>query len=123
MPLQLGGSDDQPEHGIVHRGLAEEGDVLVVASDGVWDNLFPHEVVQLIVDEEVKGHGDAGAMARAIADASFRVASTDTTSKKTPFAKAAAKFGVPYVGGKLDDITVVVGIVSMMDEDMTFLRC
>lgn len=48
-PYQLGtGSRDSPESAQFINVRVKEGDVVIVASDGVWDNLFDEDVVNIV---------------------------------------------------------------------------
>lgn len=47
---------DLPEHAEVSTGQLRHGDVLILATDGVWDNLNPQEVLN-IVSSQMRSHG------------------------------------------------------------------
>mmetsp|Transcript_7917 Transcript_7917/g.14774 ORF Transcript_7917/g.14774 Transcript_7917/m.14774 type:complete len:347 (+) Transcript_7917:27-1067(+) len=111
----------------------QRGDVVVLATDGVFDNMYDKEIGGIVVRHSRKSAND---MAEKIA----LKASTNSRNKKyeSPFAKEAfdlersagdaspyenivgsflSNFGVgkeenPYLGGKLDDITCVVAVVK-----------
>ncbi|OEH76534.1 protein phosphatase [Cyclospora cayetanensis] len=51
-PLQLGtGSKDLPEHSHLLTAPTEPGDILFVATDGVWDNLFDEQVLEQLASQ------------------------------------------------------------------------
>lgn len=81
-----------------------EGDTLIVATDGLFDNMTDKEIVNF-VDEE----GDPMALAEILGG----TASTRGMDKtfESPFMKAAKGAGVKWKGGKADDITVIVAKV------------
>mmetsp|Transcript_4864 Transcript_4864/g.20954 ORF Transcript_4864/g.20954 Transcript_4864/m.20954 type:complete len:234 (+) Transcript_4864:810-1511(+) len=57
-PYQLGSaSDDTVAMGKNFRFQLEEGDWVILASDGLWDNVYPAEIVRLI-NETVETNGE-----------------------------------------------------------------
>jgi protein phosphatase PTC7 len=95
-PFQLGqGSPDQPEDGVVAGIKLKPEDIIVMATDGLWDNLFEEQVAELVVEKS-----DMSKLAKKIAEEA-RFAATEP-GRKTPWSN---------VGGKLDDITVVTALV------------
>jgi len=108
-PFQLGtGSTDGPDDAECVELQLQEGDVVVVATDGVLDNLFAEEIVA-IVREGMSLKKTEAEVATRIAQLSS--AKANLSSGRTPFAVNARQAGFSYSGGKLDDITVVVGFV------------
>lgn len=87
------------------------GDVLVAATDGVWDNLFDSQVAGLVRASLARGDGPAGA-ARAVVSAAHTVGRSPTAS--TPFERdaRAAGYTAGVAGGKLDDTCCVVAVVE-----------
>ena len=95
-PFQLGkGSPDQPEDGVVAGIKLKPEDIIVMATDGLWDNLFEKQMAELVVEKS-----DMSKLAKNIAEEA-RFAATEP-GRKTPWSD---------VGGKLDDITVVTALV------------
>ncbi|CAG9576722.1 conserved hypothetical protein [Leishmania major strain Friedlin] len=48
-PYQLGtGSNDTPKDGVRLLIPVEKGDIVVMGTDGIFDNLYPHRIVELI---------------------------------------------------------------------------
>ena len=82
------------------------GDYVVMGSDGLWDNLYPTEILKIL--EQYK-HEPVHKIAAIITKiAKIRAIGIS----KTPFSvlhKASGKGN--YIGGKIDDITVVVAKV------------
>jgi len=104
-PWQLGtGSKDTPSDSNLNTLEIEEGDYVILATDGVLDNLFDSEIVDIVYKTE-----NPQDIADAISAASF--ARSESKTEETPFALSAARWG--YEGGKPDDITVVVGRVGV----------
>ncbi|XP_004500319.1 probable protein phosphatase 2C 26 isoform X2 [Cicer arietinum] len=92
-----------------------EGDTIVMGSDGLFDNVFDHEIVQTIA-----GYKDVSEAAKALANLASSHAmdsnfdspySLEARSKgfEAPLWKKI--LGMKLTGGKLDDITVIVGQV------------
>lgn len=105
-PFQLGeNSTDTPESGAKVTLELKEGDIVIMCTDGVTDNLF---------DEELLGSVEMGGshqeMAQHIAESASRRAKSRGAT--TPFSKTANTHGFQHVGGKLDDITVIVAFVT-----------
>ncbi|CAH0492578.1 unnamed protein product [Peronospora farinosa] len=87
-PYQLGfgANGDEPEMGEVYDVETQEGDVIVLGTDGLFDNLFPKQIASLL----------------------------DTVLPFTPELDlhSMKKAGYEYRGGKMDDITVVTSLVT-----------
>ncbi|KAI0385805.1 protein serine/threonine phosphatase 2C [Hypomontagnella monticulosa] len=132
---------DYPKDADVTQHTLKHGDILVFASDGVWDNLFNQDVLRIasrlmigvgawkagdggiVVADNLKHHTQAedsiqrpltlqSAMAVEIAGAA-KLASTNQRVDG-PFAKEVQKYYPQenWHGGKVDDICCVVVIVS-----------
>ncbi|KAF8467769.1 phosphatase 2C-like domain-containing protein [Kalaharituber pfeilii] len=48
---------DLPKDAQVTTHALENGDVVIFATDGVWDNLFPQDILRIVSQEMVKGNG------------------------------------------------------------------
>ncbi|XP_040362573.1 probable protein phosphatase 2C 26 isoform X3 [Rosa chinensis] len=95
-----------------------EGDTIVMGSDGLFDNVFDHEIVS-----NLTGYKDVAEAAKALAnlasnhslDAKFDspyIIEARARGFEAPFWKKI--LGMKLTGGKPDDITVVVGqVVSL----------
>jgi serine/threonine protein phosphatase PrpC len=116
-PRQLGtNSPDTPkEIAVMDIVDIEEGDVVAAVSDGVIDNLWEHEICENVVEALRKWQsGEAGSedgmafVARELMEAT-RVIAEDPTAE-SPFMERALDEGIATEGGKLDDISVVLGL-------------
>lgn len=112
------------------------GDLVLAATDGLWDNLYDDDVLRLVASDvrvvwaSAARHGlldenlarasrdprsfDPTAdvldyMAAVLADAA--VALFDDATRTTPFTVEARAAGFKHDGGKADDVTVVLGLV------------
>lgn len=140
MPLR-----DYPRDASVTSHVVRHGDVLVFATDGVWDNLSSSQVLRIVSDEMSKLRawqtGDKGTrvdrrlgdlteerieaseedsflqtrLAKVIARKAKAV--SEDPRRDGPFAKEVQKFypHENYHGGKIDDICVVVAVVIEAD--------
>ena len=88
----------------------KHGDIVIVGTDGLWDNMYRHEIVHC-----VKGYTtgenymfkDPQLVAEAIATKAFKYSQEDKWYV-SPFGKSAREHHYEYLGGKPDDITVIV---------------
>lgn len=104
--------------------VVQEGDVLIAATDGVLDNLFDDEL-QMHVASAVSGlrATDPAAAQEAVDQLAQSIAARanevgmreDEEGIVTPFMQSAAKEGLRFVGGKLDDVAVVCAVVRSGD--------
>ena len=116
-PRQLGtNSPDTPkENAKTDIVDIEEEDVVVAVSDGVTDNLWEHEIVETVTDSVKKwktgAEGSQDGMvfvARELMKAAQVIA--EDPSAESPFMERAIDEGLAIEGGKMDDISVVVGL-------------
>ena len=131
-PYQLGAAPeyveatDTAEDAMQFRVKVMEGDYIVMGTDGLWDNLPVEKVVEMLPED-----GSIEGCAKKLADAAYEV--SQDPNYESPYALEARKAatgisiwdkltsikismdeGVTFgalTGGKLDDITVVVGHV------------
>ncbi|KAJ3117525.1 hypothetical protein HDU96_006454 [Phlyctochytrium bullatum] len=114
-PYQLGtGRNDLPSEAQRYNVKVHEGDIVILGSDGIFDNVFDEEILD-IVKHTVKGRNPAFADPQTIADALLvkaRDVAEDTKTLSSPFQTRAIQEGLYYQGGKMDDITIVTGIIT-----------
>ena len=122
MPYQLGWREaypetDDPKTADVRKVQLKRGDCVVLGSDGLWDNV-PRGDVAILCEEN---GGDAAKCAEQIARLAF--ARSMDEEYDSPFMIAARKEGMELtwmqklqgeklVGGKMDDIAIVVAFVG-----------
>lgn len=111
-PYQLGHQKtaNKPEDAELASFPVIKGDVIVMGSDGLLDNVSDAEVLAAV--EKVKAeHGKPPQLAQLLAKMAFET-SLDR-KKSTPYSKAATEaFDMVYTGGKPDDITVLVAFLE-----------
>lgn len=102
-PYQMGsGSDMQPKsHAVTTTIPLRANDWIVLATDGLFDNLSYPEIVNVL-----RKGGNCTALSVELSEQAFKVSTN--TKANTPFAKEAKKAGKPWQGGKTDDISVIV---------------
>ncbi|PFH33732.1 hypothetical protein BESB_079480 [Besnoitia besnoiti] len=107
---------DTPDMARVYCVSAQEGDLLILGTDGVFDNLFDHEICSLANLAlspyeacELLGDASRATSAQAVAAAIAEAAAYKSCNPlaKTPFMKHARRAKTHFMGGKMDDITVV----------------
>jgi len=108
-PYQIGtGSADKPEHSQRILVEVQQGDLIIVGTDGLWDNLFDEDIIEVVS----QSYSDPASIAQVIARQAHLIANNKDIL--SPFSKSARSNGYPLAsGGKLDDITVVVGRVVL----------
>lgn len=111
-PFSLGnwvGEGKRPVSVFLGEFDVEQGDIVIAGSDGVFDNLFGSEIEEIL--QESEGRPWPQDLAWTIAT----VASMNSTSEEydSPFAITAESEGIEHVGGKIDDITVIVAVIEL----------
>ena len=110
VPFQLGPeSHHTPQNADLYYGKLRAGDLVIMGTDGLFDNLYDHEIV-----EELRRNVESAEptyLARLLAHAAQERA--HTAGIVTPWYKAMEKLGIKGLPcGKPDDITVVVSVVD-----------
>eukprot|EP00887_Chlorella_sp_A99_P001051 scaffold14.g1051.t1 len=111
-PYQLGHhkASDQPEDAMLITMPVSPGDILVLGSDGLFDNLSDGEILEAVEADLVQGL-KAPAIAQRLAFSAFN--NSLDKERDTPFSQAAQEaFDMVYRGGKADDITVLVALLE-----------
>tara|TARA_Y100000310_G_scaffold335211_1_gene416697 strand:- start:3152 stop:3901 length:750 start_codon:yes stop_codon:yes gene_type:complete len=115
-PYQLGmGKDgqphgtDRPEDAEVYKMQLEKGDIVVMGTDGLFDNLWPKQILSHIETNPL----NPKQLSKELATLAY-----EESQKKDNFipffqrAKQAKKSYATYRGGKEDDISVIVSVVD-----------
>lgn len=93
----------------------ETGDIVLLMTDGVLDNIFDDELEELVSSSVTihsrKNHPKS--VPNLVAqDVAFKARELSENSRReSPFTVEARKHGLNYLGGKEDDITVVAAII------------
>jgi len=139
---------DQPKDASVTDHTVKHGDVLVFATDGVWDNLSSTDVMKLVsrymtgfsgwvdgkdgiaASDQLSILTTEGGIAKerentiqallAVAITGEAKAASENAKLDGPFAREVQKYypGEDWHGGKVDDICVVVAVVVKNDSEL-----
>ncbi|XP_048545285.1 putative protein phosphatase 2C 24 [Triticum urartu] len=113
-PFQLSSDSDDSNKvsdAAVGEIAVEEGDVVVVASDGLFDNVFDAMLEKIVQSGQALSFTPKN-MADIIASQAYAAA---RRTQDTPFSVAAREHGRNKTGGKKDDTTVVVAFIESRD--------
>eukprot|EP00403_Amphidinium_massartii_P017744 CAMPEP_0178412632 /NCGR_PEP_ID=MMETSP0689_2-20121128/22114_1 /TAXON_ID=160604 /ORGANISM="Amphidinium massartii, Strain CS-259" /LENGTH=370 /DNA_ID=CAMNT_0020033883 /DNA_START=27 /DNA_END=1135 /DNA_ORIENTATION=- len=119
-PYQLGSAGPPPEEPDLIFVRVQPGDIVIAASDGIFDNLFDHQVQAIVAHHlampwkmEAEVEPFLPDVATGIAEHARNVGLQENRRETiTPFALTAQSEGLNFHGGKLDDISLVVGLVQ-----------
>jgi protein phosphatase PTC7 len=91
-----------------------KGDVVIVASDGLTDNVFDQDVLKIVNNRLASASPKEENIAALIAHDLLKdaVLKSRSQSISTPFQEYSKSFGLTFPGGKLDDITICVSVVK-----------
>ncbi|CAF2068054.1 unnamed protein product [Brassica oleracea var. botrytis] len=110
-PLHITRGDDVLKLAEVYHVNLEVGDVVITATDGLFDNLYEKEIVSIVCRLLEQGLEPQQRIAELVAAKAQEVGRSET--ERTPFADAAKEEGHDgYRGGKLDAVTVIVSLVK-----------
>uniref|UniRef100_A0A2P2IUW2 Protein phosphatase n=1 Tax=Rhizophora mucronata TaxID=61149 RepID=A0A2P2IUW2_RHIMU len=88
----------------------DEGDIIIAATNGLFDNLYEQELCP-VVSHLLQAGLRLQEIAELLATRAQEVGRSATV--RSPFADAAQAAGyVGYTGGKLDDVAVIVSLVQ-----------
>eukprot|EP00182_Erythrolobus_australicus_P000717 CAMPEP_0185841426 /NCGR_PEP_ID=MMETSP1353-20130828/17885_1 /TAXON_ID=1077150 /ORGANISM="Erythrolobus australicus, Strain CCMP3124" /LENGTH=352 /DNA_ID=CAMNT_0028540897 /DNA_START=71 /DNA_END=1129 /DNA_ORIENTATION=- len=112
-PYQLGSdSTDSVQMGQNVNQRVRIGDWIIMATDGLFDNVFDRDIVALVTSMD---DADPTAVAEALGE--LAVEHARDPAYTSPFAEMAAKAGESHTGGKLDDVTVIA--IKVVDDENT----
>lgn len=100
-PFQLGKGTRKknvPKDGLFKKQTIFSGDIIVMGTDGLWDNLFEQHILEMTNSES-----NMQKLAENIAQEAKETSSNPKS--KTPWSK-------DKLGGKPDDITVIAALIS-----------
>jgi len=115
-PFQVGPSEPETAADAqLYQLTVQVGDCIVLGTDGLWDNLYASEVLSII--NSADPNLSLRSLAQIIADRAYQ--SSISSDIWSPFAQRGYESGVitqqdfaKHLGGKPDDITVIVCRVS-----------
>ncbi|EGR28308.1 hypothetical protein IMG5_178880 [Ichthyophthirius multifiliis] len=95
-----------PEDSLEFEHDFQEDDILIIGSDGVFDNLNSEQIGKLVT----KYSHSLKRLANVIAETSFELSLNEEYD--SPFAQKARAQGIQFNGGKSDDITIIVAQIK-----------
>ena len=110
-PYQLGtGSQDSPTDAETYKIQLKEGDVVIMGTDGLYDNVFEDEILETVIEIGKAGPVDP----KKVTDRLLERARETAENRRacSPFQQKARKEGYVFSGGKMDDITIAAGVVE-----------
>lgn len=117
-PRQLGtGSQDTPKDADVTTIDAQEGDIVIIASDGVWDNVFDEDLRSFLAQRQAIS---SPTLARDLALHAYCRARD--RNRISPFVRRGVEAGCldkkkvesgQHSGGKVDDISIIVSTLRI----------
>jgi protein phosphatase PTC7 len=107
-PYQVGTGGDDPAVADTQDHTIQDRDIIVLGSDGLFDNLFDIKIIELLRPflRDRDDILDPSLVAEIIAKEAERY--SYNMNYVSPFAKGAHEHFYDYSGGKPDDITVIV---------------
>ena len=95
--------------------IVETGDIVLLMTDGVLDNIFDDELEELVsssITIRSRKNNPNDVPNLVAQDIAFKARELSENSRReSPFTVEARKHGLTYLGGKEDDITVVAAII------------
>jgi len=118
VPYQLGSGNDSIEDAWRYQISLLPGDTILLASDGLFNNLYRSNILSIINSYPISAE-DPSALAQSMADELASMAEQQSNNPKiwSPYAQRSYELGITeafalnQLGGKPDDITVIVGRV------------
>jgi protein phosphatase PTC7 len=129
-PFQIGVNGDDPEvKALSFEHEVKYGNLVLLVSDGVLDNLFSHDIEYILNEyiediKQVNGRGlrnivenfDGKVFSEILAQKTLEI--SKNTEFISPFAVGAMRSGLIAQGGKMDDISVVSAMIRFTQEAM-----
>ena len=108
---------DKPSISDVSQFQLSIGDIIILASDGVLDNLYPVDMEEIVMSERLRHSTNIDAFLEAASLRILKEARRFSWDNKylSPFAQKARESDSRYrfeLGGKVDDTTVIVAVVG-----------
>lgn len=109
-PVHIERGDDPLELAEEYRIDLDEGDTIIAATDGLFDNLYEQEIAS-VVSKSLQATMKPEEIAEVLATRAQEAGGY--ACARSPFADAAQAAGYTgYTGGKLDDVAVIVSFVE-----------
>lgn len=103
---------DSPSSAAYYETRLRDGDIVVVYTDGLSDNVFPNEIAKIcLLAGRSGGLEDDRIQSMAEAIVRYALSCMGDSKRMSPFSQEAKRKGMIYRGGKVDDVTVVMALV------------
>ena len=115
-PYQCGQNCELPYDAIDNEHEVRHNDIVVVGTDGLFDNLFPDQIIKSCIKPHVKDGHLARPEDASLCTASLAEAIAYSETHVSPYTQDAIDHGEKkedHLGGKPDDITVIVAQVKL----------
>jgi len=96
----------------------QDNDIILMGTDGLFDNVFKETIVK-IMNDELQHEKSLDAIAQRLATEARK--NSANRNFDSPFAQNARNSGVDKIGGKMDDITIVIARVVTEKETIDSL--
>ena len=89
------------------------GDIIIAGSDGLFDNLYDQDIIKT-TESALTQYTDTHQLVKKLATTLVEkaIAKGWDSNYRSPFARNAGKAGKKFIGGKLDDTTVLVAVAT-----------
>ena len=104
---------DLPQDAHVQEFEIEPNDIIIAATDGLFDNLFDqdiHKLCEAFLTYDLEPENFCERLSKELV--AKAVQKGWDPAYKSPFSKNAANYGQRFIGGKLDDTTVIVALAQ-----------
>jgi protein phosphatase PTC7 len=96
---------DHPRQALQGEIDVQVNDLVVLGTDGLFDNLFDDEIVSVL-----KEYVNLDEISKELLKGTYE--KSQSLNVRTPFAINANKHGMYFSGGKQDDITIIIGRIE-----------
>jgi protein phosphatase PTC7 len=114
IPYQVGKEGDNPRNAQVNKIQLQVDDLVILATDGLWDNLSDEEITNVcnsfLDQKELEPMRLSKYIAEKVSLLSLK------KDYESPFSKRAKENGYLFLGGKPDDITILIAKISQISE-------
>ncbi|KAK6124733.1 hypothetical protein DH2020_041523 [Rehmannia glutinosa] len=110
-PYQLGTTKDNPSVAEEIEVEVEAGDIIVVGTDGLFDNMHASEILEIVRRGTTEGRKDS-LMEQCCNMANLALYNSFDRYTDTPYSIASRMAGKYHKGGKVDDITVIIAKIE-----------
>ena len=121
-PFQIGtDSKDHANHAYRADIEAKPGDLIVLGSDGLFDNIFDEDIMKILnQNQELVKNGQFQKVASLLAQQAQ--SNSHQPVYMSPFAKNAMKHGLSFLGGEYRDVWCFLNLFSPIQKFSVIFR-